>query len=325
MADHRLNVVQIENIDSNNTKKRWGQNPSKREETQARFERQWLIDPHQFDPARNCLEIERIQRSLDLLTASGSVRDSDIVDLGAGWGDFSAQLQALGAKVLAVDIASNALKNLKSRHPEVVVKQDFVPKTTLDDEKYDYVAALDLIAYLPKDDHRLFFAEVSRLVKANGKVLCSTPLDLRTEDAVQAFADLAETEFQIEHWALSYHLCFLYLLDFLEAPKKFYKGSIDKEYHAHEIGQRKGFSKIWFRLNSSPGLAWFWRGVSFIINPLSHWFKHSKSMMTACERFCKTFWDTAGVSHAIFIGKRRSLIIPQVLPEETKHKKEVWE
>lgn len=322
---NRLNIVQMENMDKNN-KIRWEKKRSKREETQARFERLWLIDPEQFDPKRNCIEEERLFRSLNLLKEFVAIDQKEVVDLGCGWGDFSAQIKQLGGNVVAVDIAANAFKHLKKRHPEIEqTKQDYIPKTTLDDEKFDVVAALDLIAFLSPDDHRIFFAELSRLVKPDGYLLCSTPVDFHTEDPVQLFADLAETEFQIEKWSLSYHRCFIHLLDFIEAPRRFAKAAKDVEYRQKEIGQRKGFMHTWFRLNSSSRVAWFWKGIAWLTHPIAEKTRYSRRLMLFCEKFTKTFWDTSGISHVIFIGKRRALIIPEAKPREPKHKKEVWE
>lgn len=325
MANDSLKIVET-HPESNESKRRWDSKRSKREELQARLERQWLISPHQFDALRNSMERERLRRSFELLHAFCPITQQQIVDLGSAWGDFSSILHDKGGKILCVDLASNSFKSLKERYPHLTdIKQDYVPKTTLDDEKYDIVVALDIIGFIHPDDHRMFFAELSRLVKPNGFVLCSTPLDIRTEDPLQAFADLAETEFKISKWSLSYHLCYLYIVDFFSAPAKFWKASKDREYRQEELRQRKGLSQFWFRANSSPLISWFWKGVELLFNPLNHFLKMHPRPLLFLEKFCRTFWDSSGVSHAIFIGQRRPLVIPSEVPKEPKHKKEVWE
>lgn len=301
----------------------------RKQETQAKFERLWLVDPENFNPLRNCMERERLDRTLALLKEFMNPSDKLIVDLGCGAGVFASRLTDEGAEVHAVDIASNALKILKNEFPKVAQAiQDYVPKTILRDDAYDLVLAMELIAYLDPDDYRLFFSELSRLVKFKGYVIVSTSLDIDSEDALQKFASLAETEFKIEKWVFSYHRFYIRCCDFIEAPERFVKASQDIEYKKRELSQRYSASHWWFNLNSKKLPSLFWKMVSLISKPIASFFKKNRSLMLGMEKICRFIWSDSGITHAILIAARRPLIVhpaAEELPRERKHKREVWE
>ena len=96
--------------------------------------------------------------------------------------------------------------------------QQCLPHTTLQEEHYDLVISTDAIAYLQQDDFRLYFSELARLVKPQGSLICSTPIDIHSEDALERFIHLAETEFEIEKWVFSYHAYFIRLTRLLASP-----------------------------------------------------------------------------------------------------------
>lgn len=195
----RLNIIAVEEKSKPVTS---SPQRTRREENQAKFDRLWNLDPEQFNPLRNCIERERIERTWNLLSNYIHLDGKQIVDLGSGSGVFSSRLSDAGARVDAVDVSKLALSQL----PESVNGiHDCMPSTKLSDDAYDIVASLDLIAHLPIRDHRLYMAELSRLVKRDGLVICSTPLDFRTDGAVELFLQLAETEFEIERIVISYH------------------------------------------------------------------------------------------------------------------------
>ena len=154
------------------------------------------------------------------------------------------KLHQAGAQVLYVEAAANAIKYVELRGLSklgISVKQAALPKTQLPDDAYDLVICLDVIADLPPEDFRLAVAELSRIVKSSGYVLCSTPIDIDSEDALERFSGLISTEFKIHEWKLSYHSLYLRLLDFLKAPKRFYKGWKEKDYLAKQLKSRGSF------------------------------------------------------------------------------------
>jgi 2-polyprenyl-3-methyl-5-hydroxy-6-metoxy-1,4-benzoquinol methylase len=111
-------------------------------------------------------------------------------------GVLTEKIRDLGFDVTAVDIAGQPLKALRERG--IVTKQDYVPKTLLEDGRFGLVVATDLIAEIPPTEYRLFFAEITRLLAREGRTVCSTSIDIYSENALQRFAQLAETELVIE-------------------------------------------------------------------------------------------------------------------------------
>ncbi len=114
---------------------------SRKNELEAKFERLWLLDPEQFNPLRNCMQRERLDRTWNLLTQSVQLQDKIIVDLGCGSGVFSRRMRDGGGVIEAVDIAENALKHFANddRH-HIEIKRDAMPETKLPDENYDIVS-----------------------------------------------------------------------------------------------------------------------------------------------------------------------------------------
>lgn len=276
---------------------------SRRQEAQAKFERLWLLNPQKFNPLRNCLERERIDRTWRLIRQSGELHQKLTTDLGCGFGVIAQKLSEKGARVDAIDVASNALKHVPVSS-NINPLQDYVPKTKLVDSAYDWVISTDLIALLPIQEHRLYFSELARLVKSDGWVVCSTAVDFNSEDSLQQFATLAETEFNIENWILSYHRLYIQLLDFFKAPGRFAKASQNSEYRKQELERRFSISRWWFRLNSHKPLGAFWSVIAWITHPIVNLIKQSKGILLFLEPITKFLWPENGISHVIFFGKK---------------------
>lgn len=301
---------------------------SRRKEAEARFDRLWLVNPGQMNPLRNIRERERIARTLELLQ-DRDLTGKRILDLGCGGGVLSRQLRDRGAEVDAVDISSNALKILSEQSLDGIrPMQDYAPATKLPDDTYDIILCSELIAYLPKEERRMLFSELARLVNPDGRVVCSSALDINSLDALQQFADLAETELKIERWVFSYHLCWIRLKDFFIAPARFTRAWKDPEYKRQALDKRSGISRWWFQLNSHafPGI--LWSVIQIPCSPIVTFLKTNRSLLIALEKFCRLFWSESGISHALFIGQRKPLYVPppeNEIPREAKHKKQVWE
>lgn len=302
---------------------------SRRQEIQAKFDRLWLTEPEQFNPLRNCMERLRLKRTLQLIEQQTQLTEKLVVDLGCGSGVFARHLRDKNAHIEAVDISINALKVLKSEDCQrITALQDFVPHTKLIDNHYDLVVSLELIGYIPSNEQRLYMSELSRLVKSDGFVICSTALDIDTQDPVQAFGALAETEFSSLIWKFSYHALYLRIIDFLRAPERFFQGWKNHSYRKEQIGKRYGFGKWWYSMNSSVALGWFWAAARYLANPMVKLLQNNETILLGVEKICRFFWSEAGISHAIFIGKRRPLVMPtpeELLAIEPKHKRQVWE
>lgn len=302
---------------------------ARRMETQAYFDRKWLLEPEKMDPLRNCMERERLQRTLTLLKEKSAIEGKKAVDLGCGGGVFARMMRDDGATVDVVDISANALKVVNSQdHTRIQSFQDYVPSTTLKDDAYDIVICTELIADLKPDEYRLLISELVRLVKSDGWIIGSTSLDINSVDALQRFAELVESEISIEKWRLSYHRCYIRLCNFFEAPQHFVKASRQHAYKMQQLNERRSMSRWWFRMNSATLPAAFWYLISFVTEPLVNWIKQSNWVLFNFEKMCRLLWADDGITQAIFIGKRRPLFTPlpeREIPREMKHKRQVWE
>lgn len=203
-----LNIITKEQ--ESNEKRFFQQRSHRSVEMRARFERLWLLDPEQFNPLSNCMEKERLDRTERLIQHYVTLKDKMVCDIGCGTGIFAKRLRDGGAQVVAVDIAENALKHVRQGDCEhIETRQDAMPMTNLPDNGFDVMVCMDLIAELPKDDYRLFFSELARILKPTGYVVCSTPIDIDTEEGVHLFLDLVQTEFDVVDIVSSHHALYL--------------------------------------------------------------------------------------------------------------------
>jgi 2-polyprenyl-3-methyl-5-hydroxy-6-metoxy-1,4-benzoquinol methylase len=299
-----------------------------REEIQTRFDRMWQQNPLQFDPLIDCAERERLQRTSLLIKKHVSLEGKKIVDLGCGAGALSQILNEAGGIIDAVDVSPIALKRIQEKKLAIKTIQDCLPSTLLKDEVYDLVICTDVIAYLTKRDYRLFFSELARLVKNEGYVVCSTPIDFNSEDALQQFISLAKTELQFLDWIVSFHRIYIALRNIFEAPNDIYRASQDKEFRDSKLAEKNSLRKWWFKINSTPCLALFWKMIAFSFNPIARFVKKNRMIMLILEKISRIIYGDTAISHFIFIAKRRPLIEPSHSSHtfiERKQKKTVWD
>lgn len=297
MTMNKLKIIETANLSTQPSRR------NQREETRAKFEQLWLSQPELFDPNQDVMQRERIERTWNLLLTK-PLNGKQAADLGCGKGILAKRLAEQGAKVVAVDIAPTALKQLNDKDlPNLLPREDYVPNTLLADEEFDIVISTDLIAYLPADQFRLYFSELARIIRPNGFVVCSTAIDIDSEDALQRFLSLSETEFKIEKSIFSYHALYIRLCNMIDAPKRF-------------VHARFPFSV-------------FWKALEFIVRPLSKLLKNSRWMLLTLEKICRFISSDAGISHVIWIGSRRALVehMPpeKEIPKERKQRRFVWE
>lgn len=302
---------------------------SRRQEIEATMERMWLSDPEQFNPERTSVQRKRISSTMEALQGQILLKDKYCADLGCGSGKMARLMRDAGARVDAIDVASIALELLKTQDMQHIhAIQDCLPATRLNDHAYDVVVCTEVIGYLNPKEYRLLFAELSRVMKKEGIAVCSTSLDLNSENALERFAMLAETEFEIEQWILRYDLLWIKCCRFLEAPAFFVKTSLATFERNKELNQRKSLSYLWLKINTTKPCALFWRFINVAAKPMAFYFKQSNRWVNFLEKITKTLWDESGVSHALFIGKKRPMVFPlssSEVPLEIKHKRQVWE
>lgn len=298
---------------------------TRRIESQALMEREWLENPDQFNPKRDTIQTDVLNTTLQAIDSIGSLQGIKAVDLGCGEGTITRYIADKGALVDAIDTSTKALDLLKrAPHTNITPIHDNLPDTNLPDTSYDLVVCADTIAYLHKNEYRWLMAEIARLVKPDGHVVVSTPFDINTEDPLEAFAALAETEFTIEKWYFNYDRLLIKILRFFDTPKfywEMYKTPLKRDKEAKKRGW-------WFKANTLLPLAAVWNVISIITNPVSNLLRHSRSIMRLCGKLSNTLWQEEGISHALFIGKKRPITYPlpkNELPKELKGKRQVWE
>lgn len=324
----RLSIVQVEQK-ANFSHQEIGKTP-KKEALAEKFNHLWLENPLQFDPNRNSIERERIELTLDLIKRHlGNLEGKKGVDLGCGWGELTKKLASSGMHMDAVDISTKALERLKnSGVNNITFRQDLIPHTLLNDDHYDLVLSTELIGYLPKEERRLYISELSRLVKPDGKVVCSTAIDIYSSDAVETFTELVETEVEPLEWIASYHTYLIKLKKLFSAPKLFAAGQKNSKFRKKQRDRRGDKRGWWFQLNSSRLLSPVWNLLSNLTTPILRNLEGSTRLMHFFEKICRFLKNDAGISHIIVIGRRRPLIIPtkeELLAREPKKKKQVWE
>ncbi len=139
---------------------------------------------------------------------------------------------------------------------------------------------------------------------------------------------MAESEFEINNWVFSYHRLYISLCHFIGAPSRFVRAHKDPEYKVTQLNQIKGLMHWWYRVNTHFPCSLLWKGVQLFTNPLYRFLKQNRFCLLKLEAISQFIWAEAGISHAIFLGKRRPMI-PHPSSEETpiepKHKKLVWE
>jgi SAM-dependent methyltransferase len=200
-----------------------------------------------------------------------------IVDLGCGYGTLLQALKGTGANLIAVDVAEQAIQ----RCPDTIKSiRDCIPYTLLDDDSFDLVICTELIAELPEELYRLFFMEISRLVKRDGYVILSTPIDIRSEDALGRFTSLAETEFNVLDCTLSRHAYHIRINDFFKTPMR--------------------------RLQNG-GRKWLWTPLALLFSPIVKLLQHSRIFLLQLEKLASFFSPETSISHSILMCKRRPL------------------
>jgi 2-polyprenyl-3-methyl-5-hydroxy-6-metoxy-1,4-benzoquinol methylase len=300
----------------------------RKQEAEAKYERIWLTRPKRFDPNSNAIGRERIKTTLAVIEQLTDPEGLEIIDIGCGCGPLARALAEKGAKVTASDIAQNALKRIPE-HPNIEKKQDALPITAFEDDKYDLCLCAEVIAELDHRDFRLAIAELCRVIKPEGQVLCSTPIDIYSEDAFDRFAALAETEFKIHTWMTNHYALYLKMLHFFKAPSKFFNAWHDKNRREEGFKHRHGLYLWWFKINSTTIPALIWAPIKIILSPLVYFLEQNRLCMKFFEKLCRFFQQDRGISHATFIGKRRPILEERhepPIPDRPPFKKEIkWE
>lgn len=303
----------------------------KRIQRTAYYEKIWLTRPESFDNLNTSIGRNRFERFKQLVTKFFPNKQGRACNLGLGVGTIAAWLAGQGFRVDGVDISSRAIELLKAKKiANLDLFQQCIPYTHLDDDTYDLVVCTDLIANLEPTEYRLLFSELSRLVSQNGYALCSTPLELKSEDALTRFLELADTELEIVGQSYAYDLLFIRISDGLAYSRRLARAASDHLYRKESIVNRRGFGRWFFSALSRPFLSPVWKIISYLVNPLSRFWDNSDGIRNGMEKITHFFWQENGITHAMVLGKRRSLLNTdsKEVPHDVqlqKGKRSVWE
>lgn len=272
------------------------------------YEKLWRENPEHFDPNQSAIEIDRIHRTMELLSKKVfPISDKKVADIGCGYGVIATLLLEEGAFIDGLEISDFALKRLSALDRFTPIK-GALPFTKLKDDHYELVVCTDVIAELDQKNLRLGISELARIVSPSGSVLITTPLDIYSDYPLEIFLKLVETEFTVEECVVSHHSIFIRFLNFLKAPSLFWHGWKNHQFREEQLKKRT-FLYLW---NSAPPLAWFWRAVDLVTSPLRNWVKQNRAILAIFETVNKWVYNR-GVSHVILLAKRRPI---QTLTED---------
>jgi len=95
---------------------------------------------------------------------------STVLELGCGTGNDAARLARLGYSVTAIDLSGEAIEQARGRFGSVVrfIVADMTQRLPFPDERFDTVMSNVALHMFPDAVTRALFAEVGRLVRADG-------------------------------------------------------------------------------------------------------------------------------------------------------------
>ena len=113
------------------------------------------------------------------------------LDLGCGAGELTAELARLGASVIGVDVAEEALRRARAEHPGIEFR--LVPidgPLPFGDNEFDLVWASEVIEHVA--DTARWLSEVRRVLAPAGRLLLTTPSHGRLRVALSGVERFSE-------------------------------------------------------------------------------------------------------------------------------------
>jgi 2-polyprenyl-3-methyl-5-hydroxy-6-metoxy-1,4-benzoquinol methylase len=137
----------------------------------------WLRAPLGVDPPdlglRRAFLLERL-RAESVTSGAVDGRAPRVLDVGCGEGQLAAELERAGMTVVGVDVAAEALRRARERHPGLDLR--IVPpqgRWPLTESSFDVVWAGETIEHVI--DTAGWLSEVRRVLRSGGTLLLSTP------------------------------------------------------------------------------------------------------------------------------------------------------
>jgi 2-polyprenyl-3-methyl-5-hydroxy-6-metoxy-1,4-benzoquinol methylase len=285
-----LKIIALENPNSSTPQTQRSQHTV---ETQAKWERLWLHESERFNPKRKATEKIRLKRIWHSICQEDSLKGAKVCDLASGWGTLSLQASDGGAEVTAVDVASGALTRVNTIESK---ERACLPHTKLPDQKYDIVLACDILAELPRRDHRLFISELHRLCKPEGKIIFSTAVDIESFDALTKLQSLLQTDLEIEKWKVSHLTYFIRIIKLLKAPKRLATG---------QLKARSRIGKFFCKWSKTSPFSAGWNVIATLLAPLLKFLEKSENLALLLEKIAKILQSESSITHVIVTAKRR--------------------
>ncbi len=129
----------------------------------------------------NLFLLARRKKALQLV---GNVKDKKILDVGCGSGIFMIDFAKRGAYVIGIDysqkmidIARKELKHYKIPSNQYKLVQANATELPFKDQSFDFILTTGLTDYLTDKQDQQFLEEASRVLKKNGTLIVSFPVE----------------------------------------------------------------------------------------------------------------------------------------------------
>lgn len=109
-------------------------------------------------------------------------KNKTLIDIGTGSGYVAIEMARLGMKVIAIDLSSQAIENLRKYKKKFNLrnlnpKKCLAEKIPLSDKSVDYLVANAILEHIPNEKKAI--SEWKRILKPKGKILITAPLKFK--------------------------------------------------------------------------------------------------------------------------------------------------
>jgi 2-polyprenyl-3-methyl-5-hydroxy-6-metoxy-1,4-benzoquinol methylase len=134
--------------------------------SRAYYEERWQALAPDLEPSDLSVRMAFLREHVD--------EGDHVLDVGCGDGRFDAELLAIGASVVGIDVAEAALRRARELDPRLDLRLvPFDGEWELADASFDVVWAGEVIEHVA--DTAAWLSEVRRVLRPGGRLLLSTP------------------------------------------------------------------------------------------------------------------------------------------------------
>lgn len=105
------------------------------------------------------------------------LKNKKVLEIGCGYGSLSVYMAKKGAKVIGIDISSEAIKisrrNSSLNNQKIILKQASGENLQFKDQFFDLVVCCETLEHIP--DYKKALDEIIRVTKKSGKIIITTP------------------------------------------------------------------------------------------------------------------------------------------------------